>query len=86
MAFVDLYPAAVDHEGSPNDARKADGLVYRPAFRRMVVSGLPGSVTVGAAVAHFIRGPLRTQVTSLRQRAGWPAVFDKHMQRSVEVV
>jgi hypothetical protein len=85
MAFVDLYPATVDYEGSPDDARGADGLVYRLAFRRMAVAGLPESVALGPVVAHFIQGPLRTQVTTLRQRAGWPPVFDKHMERGVEV-
>ena len=51
----------------------------------MAVAGLPESVAIGPIVAHFIRGPLRTQVTTLCQRAGWPPVFNKHMERGVEV-
>lgn len=85
MPFLDLYPLDLDHVGAKSDVGRADTAIYRLMLRRLAVGGLPESVAVGDVTIHFTRGPIHTQVTSVRQRPGWPPVFDKHMHRAVQV-
>lgn len=85
MQFVDLYPSGLDTEGSPENLREVDEVVYRLVLARLAVPGLPPAVRVGDVEIHFTAGPLRTQLTSSRQRPGLPFVFDKHMRRAVQV-
>lgn len=85
MPFVDLYPAGLDAEGSSESLSAADEVVYRLVLTRLAVPGLPDCVKVGDVEVHLVEGPVRTQVTASRQRAGLPFVFDKHMRREVLV-
>jgi hypothetical protein len=51
----------------------------------MQVHGLPDQLQVGRVEMHQTPGPIRTQRTVVQQRAGVPLVFDKEMQRGLEV-
>lgn len=83
--FQDLYPNDLTTEGHVSEAEEADSVVFRTFWRRMSVPGLPESLRVGEVDFHFIAGPVRTQRTTIRQRPGVPFVFDKSMQRYVEI-
>lgn len=85
MAFRDLYPSGLDTEGSPETLRDVDEVVYRRILKRLAVPGLPAFVRVGDVEIYFTVGPVRTQLTELRQRPGLPFVYDKHMRRGVIV-
>lgn len=90
--FEDLYERllpqlnhAVDVMTSPEDAPHADTVVYRLGFRSMQVHGLEWPIRSGRTTLHQIVGPVFTQQTHVQQRAGFPLVFDKHMERGLEV-
>jgi len=85
VSFIDLYPPRLNTEGSPEDLRGVDLVVYRLVLTRLAIPGLPPMVKVGDVEIHFTIGPIRTQVTESRQRPGLPFVFDKHMRRAVSV-
>jgi hypothetical protein len=83
--FKDWYPTSLDHEAERHKPVDADGGRYRRILRRLAVAGLPERVDVGDVSVSFTEGPVRTQRTTLRQRPGSTFVFDKHMDRGVEV-
>lgn len=56
-------------------------VIYRLGLHALGVPGLPSSMTIDDVHIEFCRGPIRAQVTSMRQRHGLPIVFDKHMRR-----
>lgn len=74
----------------PRDARgnwgadQATEVLYRLGLSCAAVPGLPDELSVGDVRIAFVRGPVRTQITEIRQRFGLPVVFDKAMRR-VEV-
>jgi hypothetical protein len=59
----------------------ADTVLYRLGLHSLPVPGLPAHLTVSDVKVDFIKGPMRAQKTSLRQRHGLPIAFDKHMAR-----
>ena len=61
---------------------RADSVVYRLGLRAMPVLNLPDHLDVGGVRADVVRGPVLTQRTMMRQRAGvLPVTFDKYMVR-----
>lgn len=69
-------------EGWGADASMApDTAVYRLGMRALAVPGLPDEIQVADVTLNFIPGPVRAQVTEMRQRHGLPVHFDKHMSR-----
>lgn len=54
--------------------------VHRMAFRGMEVPGFPSELRIGATRVVQARGPIWTQVTSIRQEPGWRPVFHKSMR------
>lgn len=85
MSWRDLYPPDLNAVGDPSELEDADEVVYRQVHRRLVIPALPGELRIGDVAAYFVQGPIYSQVTALRQQAGWPPVFDKHMQRALAV-
>jgi hypothetical protein len=74
-------PRGANLQDGADMAAAADTAVYRLGLRSMPVLGLPDTLSVGAFRADFVDGPVRAQRTRIRQRAGWPVHFDKHMVR-----
>lgn len=62
-------------------SENADEIIYRLGLHSLPVPGLPEVVTVGNVEVSFVRGPIRAQRTTMRQRHGLPVVFDKQMAR-----
>lgn len=83
--FCDRYPDDLDHEADRGEVASADSGLYRRILTRMPVVGLPSRISIGAVSVNFTAGPVKTQRTKLRQRPGFPFVFDKHMHRGIEV-
>jgi hypothetical protein len=87
---MEIENALPELSEKPQDARgdwgatEADEVVYRLGLSCAPVPGLPDELSVGDVRVEFIRGPVRAQVTEIRQRFGLPVVFDKSMRR-VEV-
>src|SRR5918994_2373602 len=71
-----------DLRGREWGAENADEVIYRLGLHALPVPGLPESVTVGDVDVSFVRGPIRAQRTTMRQRHEIPVVFDKWMTRS----
>ena len=76
----------------PHDARGAwaasgdeepDECVYRLGLRALPVPGLPAEISVADVTVAFTPGPVRAQVTEMRQRHGLPVHFDKRMSRQL---
>jgi hypothetical protein len=70
-----------DLRGSEWGAENADEVIYRLGLHALPVPGLPEVVTVGDVEVSFVRGPVRAQRTTIRQRHQIPVVFDKYMTR-----
>lgn len=85
---MDLESVLPDLSEDPQDARgdwgveQADAVVYRLGLTCLPVPGLPDDLMVGDVRIEFVGGPVRAQVTKIRQRFGLPVVFDKSMSRS----
>lgn len=85
-AFVDAYPDPAEQDATPAaHLDELDAGIYRRILSRVAVAGLPDFVQIGDVRVSFVVGPVRTQVTELRQRPGLPFAFDKHMQRATPV-
>jgi hypothetical protein len=84
MPWRDRYPPDLNTVGDSAELA-ADAVIYRLAHERIPVAGLPEQVAIGSVTIHFTAGPIVSQVTEMRQRPGWPPVFDKVMRRSVEL-
>lgn len=74
-----------DARDRPQDVPIYDGAVYRRAYRGMEVPGLLTPLTIGDVVLTQLSGPLLTHRVDLRQRSGFPLIFDKSMERALEV-
>jgi hypothetical protein len=63
-------------------AAEFDAVTYRLGLRLLVpVPGLPHELIIGDVRASVLTGPVLAQHTNLRQRYGFPIVFDKYMTR-----
>src|SRR5918994_901109 len=71
-----------DLRGREWGAENADEVIYRLGLHALPVPGLPESVTVGDVDVSFVRGPIRAQRTTMRQRHETPVFFKKWMPRS----
>jgi hypothetical protein len=60
---------------------KADQFVYRLGLRALPVPGLPEEVAIDDLKVTFVEGPVRAQVTEIRQQHRIPFAFDKRMSR-----
>lgn len=67
------------YAGEVNEA--PDEVVYRLGLHVLDVPGLPEAVRINDVNVSFVRGPVRAQITHIRQRHGLPVTFDKHMER-----
>lgn len=92
MSFVDLFAEQMRASSSPRDILTegvvdipATSSVYRLGFRAGPVDGFEQGLRIGHVELHYVPGPVLTQRTEIRQRAGIELVFDKHMARGVEV-
>lgn len=70
-----------DLRGPEWGAENADEIVYRLGLHALPVPGLPQRLSVGDVEVSFVRGPIRAQRTTMRQRHELPVVFDKWMAR-----
>lgn len=92
MPFEDLFRAQLDRERDPLDLLtegqpdiSPTRVAYRLGFRAGFVDGFPDPVRIGRVEIHYTVGPVLTQRTEIRQRAGTELIFDKHMERPIEV-
>jgi hypothetical protein len=60
---------------------EADQFVYRLGLRALPVPGLPEELAIDDVKVSFVKGPLRAQVTEMRQQHRLPFRFDKRMAR-----
>ncbi|MBI5310356.1 MAG: hypothetical protein HZB14_04930 [Actinobacteria bacterium] len=64
-----------------NSTENATRVLYRLGLQSDPVPGLPDQLKVDDVTIEFVDGPIRTQITEMRQRHGLPIEFDKSMRR-----
>lgn len=84
-SLADSLNDQIDAKDRPDAIPEHDGAIYRRIFRGLEVHGFPKSLEIGDVSISQQVGPILTHRTELRQRAGFPLIFDKSMERRVEV-
>ncbi|MBI4898133.1 MAG: hypothetical protein HY827_07180 [Actinobacteria bacterium] len=84
MDHRDLMPPLNEEPRDAQDSNSTEDatrVLYRLGLQSDQVPGLPDKVEVDDVTIEFVDGPIRTQITEMRQRHGLPIEFDKSMRR-----